>query len=166
MNYYIYNENFEYVGVTETEPSDSLWKNIEYLDYFNKPTFVDGVWVEGSPDAIDNTPRNYYRYNESFQYIGVTETKPVDSLWTNVDYIDRFTKPTFLDGVWVEGASDEQLQLVNQDTIKRLKINCYNELQPTDWYFIRKQETGKEVPQNILEERLAIKAKYNTLLGE
>jgi len=51
---------------------------------------------------------NYYRYNENFEHIGVTETEPTDSLWTNVDYVDRFTKPTFVDGIWVEGASDEE----------------------------------------------------------
>jgi len=44
---------------------------------------------------------NYYRFNDNFEYIGTTETEPVDSLWTNIDYIDSFIKPMFIDGLWV-----------------------------------------------------------------
>ena len=39
----------------------------------------------------------------------------------------------------------------------------YKELEPTDWYFIRKQETGEDVPEIILNERLAIRSKYENL---
>ena len=36
----------------------------------------------------------------------------------------------------------------------------YQELLPTDWYFVRKFETGVEVPNEILIERQAIRDKY------
>lgn len=39
----------------------------------------------------------------------------------------------------------------------------YKELEPTDWYFIRKQETGEPIPEIILNERLAIRSKYENL---
>ena len=37
----------------------------------------------------------------------------------------------------------------------------YVELLPTDWYFVRKVETGIEVPSEILEQRTAIRNKYS-----
>lgn len=109
---------------------------------------------------------DYHRYNESFEYIGTTQTQPGDSLWTNIGYTESFIRATWNGTQWAEGASSEELQLVDQQRIKNLKLDCYNELLPTDWYFIRKQETGQEVPQVILEERAEIRQKYKILLGE
>jgi hypothetical protein len=109
---------------------------------------------------------DYHRYNESFEYIGTTQTQPGDSLWTNIGYTELFIKPTWNGTQWAEGATNEQLQLANQDRIKSLKLDCYNELQPTDWYFIRKQETGQEVPQDILTQRANIRIKYDLLINE
>jgi len=108
---------------------------------------------------------NYYRYNENFEYIGITDTEPTDPLWTNINYVGSFIKPTFINNLWVEGASNEELQIANEYRIKELKTFCYDELLPTDWYFIRKLETGIDIPQNILDERLEIRNKYNNLLG-
>lgn len=52
----------------------------------------------------------YYRYNENFQYIGVTETQPSNSLWTTVDYIDSFIKPIWNITQWEEGATLQELK--------------------------------------------------------
>ena len=108
----------------------------------------------------------YYVYDENFQYIGMTESQPSNSLWTDVGWTESFIRATWDGTQWVEGASSEELQLADQQRIKNLKLDCYNELVPTDWYFIRKQETGQDVPQNILDERAEIRQKYNILLGE
>lgn len=40
------------------------------------------------------------------------------------------------------------------------KQKQYQELLPTDWYFVRKFEKGVEVPGEILIERQAIREKY------
>ena len=48
-------------------------------------------------------------------------------------------------------------------TIDQLNEMQYNELQLTDWCFIRKSELGIEVPQEILDERDSIRKKYNYL---
>lgn len=48
-------------------------------------------------------------------------------------------------------------------TIEQLKKMQYDELQPTDWYFVRKVELGIEVPIEIINERLSIRAKYDLL---
>lgn len=39
----------------------------------------------------------------------------------------------------------------------------FDELQPTDWYFVRKVELGIDVPTEIIEQRLAIREKYDLL---
>lgn len=44
-----------------------------------------------------------------------------------------------------------------------MNLYQYNELKPTDWYFIKKQETGEDIPEIILNERLAIRKKYQNL---
>jgi len=48
MNYYRYNENFQYIGATETEPSDSLWTAIQHVDSFIKPVWNGTQWEEGA----------------------------------------------------------------------------------------------------------------------
>ena len=39
----------------------------------------------------------------------------------------------------------------------------YIELKPTDWYVIRKADTGEEIPQEIIDLRNGIRLKYNNL---
>lgn len=49
MNYYyLYNENFQYIGTTETEPSNSLWTNENWTELLIKPTWDGTQWVEGA----------------------------------------------------------------------------------------------------------------------
>lgn len=60
---------------------------------------------------------NYYRYNENFEYIGVTETEPQDNLWTNIPYVDAFYKPMFINDIWVESANSEELEIYRKSLI-------------------------------------------------
>lgn len=48
MDYHIYNENFEYLGTTGVQPSNSLWTNIGYTESFIKPTWNGVQWEEGA----------------------------------------------------------------------------------------------------------------------
>lgn len=48
MNYHRYNENFQYLGTTETQPDDSLWTNIGYSESFIKPIWNSVEWEEGA----------------------------------------------------------------------------------------------------------------------
>ena len=48
-------------------------------------------------------------------------------------------------------------------TLEELNAMQYQELQPTDWYFVRKVELGIDVPNDIINERLAIREKYDLL---
>lgn len=51
----------------------------------------------------------------------------------------------------------------NKITIKQLNAQQFEELQPTDWYFVRKVELGIDVPNEVIEARLAIRLKYDNL---
>ena len=48
-------------------------------------------------------------------------------------------------------------------TIEELNRMQFYELQPTDWYFVRKVELGTDVPNDIILERLVIRKKYDDL---
>jgi hypothetical protein len=48
-------------------------------------------------------------------------------------------------------------------TLDELNKMQYDELQKTDWYFTRKVELNIDVPTDIINERLAIREKYDLL---
>lgn len=48
-------------------------------------------------------------------------------------------------------------KILTEEEKKQLK---YQELLPTDWYFVRQIETGIEVPAEILLQRTEIREKY------
>ena len=104
---------------------------------------------------------NYYRYNRQNAFRGITQIQPDDDLWTLIEPTHLII-PIFNGTEWTEGANQEQLSQAQADTVQFQKEECYKELLPTDWYFIRKSETGQDIPQFILDERAAIRAKYNT----
>ena len=102
----------------------------------------------------------YYRYNEDFYFIGITGAEPTDNLWTNIPYSELFVKPKFVNNVWTEGATPEELAEAKREENKQKDLACYNELLKTDWYFIRKQDIGEDIPQYIIDERNLIRQKY------
>ena len=102
----------------------------------------------------------YSRYNEDFYYVGSTYGEPEDNLWTNIAYVDSFVKPRFIDDAWIEGATPEELAEAKIEENKQKDLSCYTELLKTDWYFIRKQDTGEDIPQYIIDERNLIRQKY------
>ena len=56
-----------------------------------------------------------------------------------------------------EGATVDEIEAFQTAKKLELKKNQYAELLATDWYFIRFQELGVEVPQEIIELRKAIR---------
>jgi hypothetical protein len=67
---------------------------------------------------------------------------------------------------WVEGASVQDIAQWKASKISALKIDQFNELQQTDWYIIRQVDTGEHVPEQIQQDRAAIRAKYDSLINE
>ena len=51
----------------------------------------------------------YHVYNENFQYIGTTEAKPSNSLWTDIGFNESFVKATWNGTQWIEGATPQEL---------------------------------------------------------
>lgn len=66
--------------------------------------------------------------------------------------------------LFVESIPEEIVEL-KKIKIQNLKLQQYEELLPTDWYFIKFLETGQEVPLEIKNIRLGIKEKYNNLIN-
>ena len=59
-------------------------------------------------------------------------------------------------------AQEEQSKQVVQDEINTNK----KYLSDTDWFYIRRLDTGEEVPVDTVAERAAARAKINQLEGE
>lgn len=55
----------------------------------------------------------------------------------------------------------ETLAELKEIAINRIKRKAQDKLSKTDWYVVRKSETGKEIPLEILEERQGIRTKSN-----
>lgn len=76
--------------------------------------------------------------------------------------LDKKGNPVIVNGDFVtelvstEGEDDKL-------TINQLNEMQYNELKSTDWYFVRKVELDVEVPNEVIEYRLAIRLKYDNL---
>jgi hypothetical protein len=66
-----------------------------------------------------------------------------------------------IENQWIEGATQEEIQQQELEQKKILKQQQYEELLPTDWYVVRFIETGIPVPEEILQQRQAIREKYN-----
>lgn len=92
------------------------------------------------------------------------EEAPAD-LHTTVPLTINFIKPQFDGEQWIEGATAPEIDERNAAKIAELKIECYKELNVTDWVWIRKNETGQEPPEAILQERAAIRANYDAQIA-
>ncbi len=61
-------------------------------------------------------------------------------------------------------ATPEEIAEANKPLVQNLKLEQYQELSPTDWYYTRYIETGQEVPLEIKQQRQEIRDKYNNLI--
>jgi hypothetical protein len=64
---------------------------------------------------------------------------------------------------WVEGITEQELQIRKQQKIDELNRFQFDELSVTDWYIIRKLDTGTEIPLDVFSQRNEIRLKYNNL---
>lgn len=56
----------------------------------------------------------------------------------------------------------EEIAAEIENEIQRQKQLQYQELKPTDWYFIRRLDTGQEIPAEVLQLRQEIRDRYNS----
>ena len=60
----------------------------------------------------------------------------------------------------------EEIAEANKPIVQNLKLEQYQELLQTDWYYTRYIETGQEVPLEIKQQRQEIRDKYNNLIEQ
>ena len=58
------------------------------------------------------------------------------------------------------------LAKMKEDAIKSLKSQANTKLAETDWYIVRKADTGAEIPQNIIDTRASIRSTVETKEAE
>ena len=78
-------------------------------------------------------------------------------------YRDELIIPIWNGKIFIESATQTDIDRINEEKIKEYNLNQFQELLPTDWYFTRFIETGVEVPEEIKNERNAIRIKYDLL---
>jgi len=105
----------------------------------------------------------YYLYDTNGVFEGMTETQPEHNRWTNIAPSFTNLKEFWNGSAWVESATEEEIDFYNQEQIKIINQNQYDELQPYDWYFTRLVRKGIEVPKEIVDITNRIDEKYKTL---
>lgn len=102
---------------------------------------------------------DYVLFNQQGEYLGIIGTQPNEE--ENIIYFEWYdgfleiVEPTLKEGKIVSGEIVYTLEQINQMQ--------YEELSKTDWAYTRQQELGIEVPIKIVNERKAIREKYNNL---
>ena len=96
------------------------------------------IYLNGVEIPLDDSTQEFQQYLSEKDIVGVT-------------YVD---------------ATPEEIAETNKLIVQNLKLEQYQELLPTDWYYTRYIETGQEVPLEIKQQRLDIIEKYNNLIRE
>ena len=88
---------------------------------------------------------------------GITGTKPTHKNWTLTPYLGGLIKEFWNGSEWIEVATPEEIvEAQNKITIE-LRKQAHELLKETDWYITRFAETGKPIPNEILEQRQLIR---------
>lgn len=94
------------------------------------------------------------------------EAVPANKTVCEIFYDGSFQTPFFNGTEWIEKATPEEIAEANNIKIKNLKLQQYEELLSTDWYYTRLLETGQEVPLEIKQQRQEIRNKHNNLIQQ
>lgn len=102
---------------------------------------------------------DYILFTQQGEYLGIRGTQP--SEYENLivfEWYEDFvnvTEPTLKDGKIVSGQINYSLEQINQMQ--------FEELSKTDWYYTRFLELNVEIPIEIVNQRKAIREKYDNL---
>lgn len=101
----------------------------------------------------------YILFTKDGNFFGLRGTEPKEDenliVFEWYKEFEQIIEPTLKDGKIVSGKINYTLEQINQMQ--------FDELSRTDWAYIRQQELGIEVPIEIVNERMEIRAKYNNL---
>jgi len=96
----------------------------------------------------------YYKIDNNGFYLGIASDSNEDmEFYTEINPIGNFLVFRFNGNTWEEGATVEQIELNIESKKEQAKIL----LSETDWYVTRLIETGKPIPNEILEQRRIIR---------
>jgi hypothetical protein len=101
----------------------------------------------------------YILFTKEGKYLGLRGSEPLQE--ENLIYFEwyeeftQITEPTLKDGKIVSGEVVYTLEQINQMQ--------FEELSKTDWAYTRFLELNVEIPIEIVEERKAIREKYDNL---
>jgi hypothetical protein len=100
---------------------------------------------------INTNEQFKFENNKVISYFGTATPKQLE----DVDATDEDGEPVLQDGVQViiKGLKSQKISVIKQQASGLLS--------PTDWYVVRFIETGIPVPEEILQQRQAIRNKYN-----
>jgi hypothetical protein len=104
-----------------------------------------------------------YIVNSKGFYLGINTKKTAieqELIYVEIPVITSFIKPKWDNENWIEGASQEEIDSYNNEILIQKKKEANELLKETDWYIIRFQETGKLIPQEILDLREEIRNQF------
>ena len=90
---------------------------------------------------------------------------PLNELPNNCGFADENYNLQFIVGKWngtewIEASTPEEIAEQENQQKQELKRQAHEELLKTDWYVVRFVERGIEIPEEILQQRQAIREKY------
>ena len=117
---------------------------------------------------LNNKPAGIYTNQFFIDNWDLVINEQLVSEWQLTELIPSETllKPFWSGTEWIEGATPEEIEEANKPIVQNLKLEQYQELLQTDWYYTRYIETGQEVPLEIKQQRQEIRDKYNNLIQE
>jgi hypothetical protein len=91
----------------------------------------------------------------------ISDIQPENSTNIEINVPIEFAK---FDGTqWIDGRTKEELLKEKENQLLQLNQMQFEELSKTDWAYIRERELNIDVPIEIVEERKAIREKFNKL---
>lgn len=95
------------------------------------------------------------RFHESLTWVECPQS--TEEGWTYDTNTGEFAEPP---------KSDPTLSEAQSERIAEIKEQANAVLKETDWYVIRKQETGEAIPQDVLDHRSTVRSKSGTFEQE
>jgi len=146
-------QSFEHKGIKYSSQIFALWSNEEKQDIgiyeieFNHQNKKDEAYF------INTNEQFKFENGKAISYFGNAIPKSLE----DVNEVDVDNQPILRDGVQLvtKGLKSQKIQMIKSQTSGLL--------QSSDWYVVRKSETGKAIPENISTFRTAVRTKSNEM---
>ena len=135
---------------------------------------MKAIEINGEIKTFSKYPKNFTHKDQLYLILTDEKAKGLgfkDVVTPNIDYRTQELSQIKLDGdVYTYDVIDrpikETLAELKEQKIAELKLVVGSKLSVTDWYIVRKSDTGEEVPQAIKEERLALRSQGDLIESE